>query len=368
MDVTAIVLAGGFATRLRPLTLTKPKPLLPVLDRPLLDWILEGLEKAGIKRVILSVRYMADKIKERYGSGFNSLELEFVEEDRPLGDAGPIRLVDTLIGLTDTFLVVNGDIFTNIDFAEVIRYHKRVGAVATIVLTEVDDPSRYGVAVIDEDTRITRFVEKPPRDQAPSNLVNAGIYVFEREVLKYIPETRERLKIAKHVLPKLVEEGKAYGYLFKGLWRDIGVPRDYLLANIEALEYYYPRGYVSHDAEVSEEAEIQQPVYIAPYTRIAPGARIGPYTIICSRVVVESKALVERSIIMQKSRIEESSVIRSSIIGEGCFIDRWARVEEGSVIGDEVIIAERVYIAPRTVILPFKEVESSIYREGSIVL
>ncbi len=368
MGFTAVVLAGGFATRLRPLTLTKPKPLLPVLDKPLLDWILEGLRRSGASRVVLAVRYMADKIRERYGPGFEGVELVFVEEDRPLGDAGPLRLVDQAVGLNETFMVVNGDIFTNLDFGEVFQYHKRVGGLATVVLTEVEDPSRYGVAVVDEEMRVTRFVEKPRREEAPSRLVNAGVYVFEPEVLKYIPERREPVKLAKHVLPRLVEEGQLYGFVFRGLWRDIGVPRDYLLANMEALSYYYPDGFVSSEAKVSERAELVGPVYVGAGVVVEAGARLGPSAVVCRGARVGSMALVERSVVMARAKIEDATVVKGSIIGEGCFIDRWARVEEGSVIGDEVVVGEGVYIAPRTVILPFKEVESSIYVEGRVVL
>ncbi len=366
--VKVVVLAGGFATRLRPLTLTRPKPLLPILDKPLLDWIIDSLREAGLDDIILSLRYLSHLIKARYGSGIDyGVSIEYVEEHRPLGDAGPIRLVKEKIGLDETFLVVYGDIFSNIDYKKLLEFHKKKGGLATIVLTRVEDPSRYGVAVLDEENRITGFVEKPEPGKAPSNMINAGIYVFEPEVIEYIPE-KTPSKLAKHVVPRLVSEGRVYGYIHEGLWSDIGVPADYYRANIEALRYFHPRGYISKNADVNDNVAIEHPSFISDNVTVKKGSKIGPYTILGRNTVLGENVRVRGSILFPYVMAENSAVIRNSIVGERCFIGKWARLEEGSIIGDEVVIDEEVLIARRVIILPFKEVTTPIYEEGRVIL
>ncbi len=366
--VKVVVLAGGFATRLRPLTLTRPKPLLPILDKPLLDWIIDSLREAGLEDIILSLRYLSHLIKARYGSGIDyGVSIKYVEEHRPLGDAGPIRLVGENIGLDETFLVVYGDIFSNIDYKKLLDFHKKKGGLATIVLTKVEDPSRYGVAVLDEESKITGFVEKPEPGKAPSNMINAGVYVFEPEVVKYIPE-KAPSKLAKHVIPRLVAEGQVYGYVHEGLWSDIGVPADYYRANIEALKYLHPRGYVSGNARIDESVIVEHPSFISDNVVVKKGSKIGPYTILGMNTVLGENVRVRGSILFPHVMVENSAVIRSSIVGERCFIGKWARLEEWSIIGDEVVIDEEVLIARRVIILPFKEVNVSVYEEGRVIL
>lgn len=366
--VKVVILAGGFATRLRPLTLTRPKPLLPILDEPLLDWIINSLREAELYDIILSIRYLSHLIKAHYGSGIDyGVNIKYVEEHRPLGDAGPIKLVKEKVGLDETFLVIYGDIFSNIDYKKLLEFHKKKGGLATIALSKVEDPSRYGVAVLDREGRITDFVEKPEPGKAPSNMINAGIYVFEPEVLEYIPE-KTPSKLAKHVVPRLVSEGQVYGYIHEGLWSDIGVPADYYRANIEALQYLYPQGYVSENAEINDNVVIENPSFISDNVKVRKGSRIGPYTIIGRNSVLGENVRVRGSILFPNVLIENSSVIRNSIVGEHCFIGKWTRLEEGSIIGDEVVIDEEVLIARRVIILPFKEVNIPVYEEGKVIL
>ncbi len=366
--VKAIVLAGGFATRLRPLTLTRPKPLLPILDKPLLDWIINSLYESGIKEIILSIRYLAHLIKAKYGAGIDrGVDIKYVEETKPLGDAGPLRLVDEVVGLNETFLVVYGDVFSDVDYSKLLSFHKRKGGIATIMLTRVDDPSRYGVAILNDDHLIKDFVEKPPREKAPSNIVNAGIYVFEPEVIKYIP-SRKPSKLARDVIPRLVEEGQVYGYIYEGLWNDIGVPEDYYRANMRALKYFYPQGHINESAEIDPSAEIIQPVYISGNVKVEKSARIGPFTIIGEGTKVGEYAYISNSIVFPEVIIEPSAVIRGAIIGERSIIGRWSRLENGVIVGDEVVIDETVLLNRGVIILPFKEVSSSIYDERKIIL
>ena len=364
----AITLAGGFSTRLRPLTLTKPKPLLTVLGKPLLEWIINMLKQANINEIIFSVRYLSHAIKSRFGSGIDyGVNIEYVEEDKPLGDAGPLKLISEKIGIDTTFIVVYGDVFCDIDLTRVVEFHRRKGGLATIVLTEVDDPSRYGIAVLDEDSRITKFIEKPRREEAPSKLANAGIYVFEPEVLKYIPE-KTPSKLGKDVIPRLVKDGVVYGYVYRGIWGDIGVPEDYLKINIEVLGKYYPNGYIHSSAKIDDDVEIVHPVFIDRNVQVSRGSVIGPYCIIEGNVRIRGFTRIRESLIQMGTTIEYGTLVVKSIIGEKCHIGKWVRVDEGVVIGDEVVVADEVYIARRVRILPFKEVDESIHSEGEIIL
>jgi len=364
----AVVLAGGFATRLRPLTLTKPKPLLPILNRPLLDWTLNLLKKAGCDEVFLAVRYLSDMIKRRYGAGGGlGLSIRYEEEVKPLGDAGPIKAIVRKYGLSETFVVIYGDVFTDMDIRSLVEFHRSKGGVATISLVEVEEPSRYGVAILDNDHRVINFVEKPRRGEAPSRLANAGVYVFEPEIIKYIPD-KVPSKIAQSVIPKLIEEKEVYGYVYRGLWSDIGVPQDYMRANLEALKRFYPHGYIAEDSEVPKDVEIVEPVYIGRRAVIGRGCRIGPYTVVGDGVAIGPSVRVGNSIIFSNTTIECCSVIHHSIVGERCYIGRWARLEPGTVLGDEVVVNDEVYLARNVVVLPFKEIENSVYEEGRVIL
>ncbi len=363
----AIVLAGGFATRLRPLTLTNPKPLLPILDRPLLDWILESLKAAGIKEVILSVRYMSDKIKRRYFDGSRlGVEIHYAEEIKPLGDAGPIPKIVEEFSINETFLVVYGDVFSDVDLKEVIKYHKSRASNATLVLTEVDNPERYGVAELDSDGRIVNFIEKPPKSEVRSNLINAGIYVFEPEALKYFP-SRTPAKLSKEVIPSLVKAGEIYGYIHRGLWSDIGIPSDYLRANIDALRTYYPEGYVSSRAEVGE-ITLKQPVYIADNVKVGEGSVLGPYAIVNHGVRLGRGVRVTNSLLLSGSVVDNYTIIRGAIVGEGSYIGRWCRLSEGVVLGDNVVVGDEVFLSRGVVVLPYKEIGGDVFKEGAVIL
>ncbi|MCS7108397.1 MAG: NDP-sugar synthase [Sulfolobales archaeon] len=364
-SMKAIVLAGGFATRLRPLTLTKPKPLLPILDKPLLDWILDSLTKSGCNDVVVSVKYLADVIKKYLNSNSYGMNLSFAEEVRPLGDAGPIRLINDLYGLSTTFLVVYGDIFSNIDFGEVIEFHRSHGGLATMVVTEVDDPSRYGAAIFNEEGKVVKFVEKPPKEKYVSNNVNAGVYVFEPEVLKYIPESPS--KLARDVLPKLVSDGVLYAYKHEGVWMDIGLPSDYLKANFEAMRHYFPNGYVSNSASI-DGAELIQPSYISANVKLGKMCKVGPYAVIGGNSVIGPAVRIKNSLLFNNVIVDEGVLISNSLVGERSIVGKWVRIESGSVIGDEVIIRDEVLIPRRTIILPYKEVDSNIDKEGDVLL
>ncbi len=215
---TAIILAGGRGVRLQPITHELPKPLLPLHDKPLLQHIIELFRKHNIKNIIISIGYKGEKIREAFGNGSKfGISISYVEEEKPLGTAGPIKLARGF--LTETFIACNADELKDIDLMDMYLAHKENHAFSTIALTTVEDPSSYGVAKL-QGNRILEFVEKPKKEKAPSNLINAGLYIMEPEVLNYIPDGFAMLE--KDVFPKLAAEGKLYGYPFSGQWFDTG--------------------------------------------------------------------------------------------------------------------------------------------------
>ncbi len=359
------MLAGGYATRLRPLTLTRPKPLLPILGKPLVLWSIEALKRAGIREVVVSVRYMSNQIVDLLGDGGGlGVSIEYVEEDRPLGDAGPLRLVDERIGLGDTFVVVYGDVFSDVDVRAVVEFHRSRSALATLTAVRVESPERYGVLDLDSEGRVVGFVEKPAY-RPQSNLANAGVYVFEPEIIRYI-EKGKKQKISVDLIPRVLKTGRVFAYEHQGLWFDIGVPEDYLRANITSLGALYPEGLVDESSDI--RGEVLKPVYIGRDVTVGRDSVVGPYTVLLDCVVVGYSSRISGSVVMRGSRLGISSYVRDSIVGEGCSIGNWVRIESGTVIGDQVSVADEVFISRRTYILPYKEVTESVWREGSIVL
>lgn len=220
----AIILIGGQATRLRPLTLTKPKALIDMQGKTIVEHVIELLKKHDISDVVLSVGYLKDQIKNYFGDGSNfGVKISYIEETEPLGTAGPLNKLPKKI--TETFIASNGDELKEIDIKDMLRFHKNHGGLATLALTRVKDPSLYGVAKMDGD-KILEFVEKPSKEEAPSNLINAGFYILEPEVIDLIPQGKAMFEY--DVFPRLAREGKLFGYEFSGQWFDTG--------NLERLE------------------------------------------------------------------------------------------------------------------------------------
>lgn len=216
----AILLVGGQATRLRPITLTTPKALIELQGKTILEHVFDLFKKYDIEEVVLSVGYLKEKIKDYFGDGSEfGLKISYVEEDEPLGTAGSLHLITD--GLTETFICGNGDELKDVDINEMYKQHKATGALATLALNEVEDPSAYGVARLEGD-KILEFVEKPKKEEAPSNYINAGFYMLEPEVMNYIPQGKSMFEY--DVFPRLAAEGNLYGYKLKGQWYDTGTP------------------------------------------------------------------------------------------------------------------------------------------------
>jgi mannose-1-phosphate guanylyltransferase len=313
----AIVLVGGFGTRLRPLTLSTPKQMLPVANRPMIERVVEGLAASGVTDAVLSLGYRPDAFIDRYPNGVCAgVRLHYAVESEPLDTAGAIRFAALYARLDQTFVVLNGDVLTDLDLTALIALHHDRGAEATIALTPVEDPSRYGVVPTDDNGLVLGFIEKPPRDQAPTNWINAGTYVLEPSVIERIPGGR-KVSIERETFPALVADGTLYAMKASGYWVDAGTPATYLEANLDLLDG--KRG--------TQESGIDSRTSIAPTAKvlrsvIGPGATIG------------ADAEIVDSVVMSDSRINPRAVVRDSIVGVRVTIGGGASVTALSVIGD----------------------------------
>lgn len=314
----ALLLAGGFGTRLRPLTLTRPKPLLPVLNRPHIAHVFDLLQRHGIDEAVLLTSYLASTfdylVEEAAARG---MRLEVSQEQEPLGTAGALKHAEAFTG-NETFLVFNGDVLTDADVGALVDFHRAREAEATILLTPVEDPSIYGVVPTEDDGRVTAFVEKPPPGSAPTNLINAGVYVLEPSVLDRIP-AGESWSIEHATFPELVADGaRLFALASDAYWIDIGTPEKYRKVNLDALE-----GRVR--LEPGEAG-----------ARIDPGARVSS-SCLGPGVTVERGAAVEESVLLPGVSVGEGAVVRRSVLGEGVKVAPGAVVEDGTH-GDHQVV------------------------------
>lgn len=366
----ALVLAGGFGTRLRPLSCTRSKMLFPVANKPLLDWTLERLAKSKTTEVVLALNYMAEAFRQRYGRKAHGIRIlhsidtlrppqTVTSFSRPLLTAGPIKRVEKFLGRREPFLVLNGDILTNINYGQLMKKHKKKrNATATIALYKVEDPSRYGVAEMAEDDRIKRFVEKPPREKAPSNLINAGIYVLNPEIFDCIPEDTP-MSIEHQVFPKLAREGKLYGHEFQDFWIDIGEPADYLTANKLFLDMQKGNK-TSRDFFLESSAEIREPSIVGNQVNVGKKAKIGPHVSLGDHAGIGKGARIECSIIFPRTIISDFTTVKNALIGEAVLIGKHVKIGEGCIIGDHAIIHDNLTLKRDVTICPSKEVSESV--------
>jgi mannose-1-phosphate guanylyltransferase len=313
----AVVLVGGFGTRLRPLTYTRPKQMLPIVHRPMIEHVVGHLARYGVSQVVLSLGYQPDAFAAAYpDSCCAGAELVYAVEPEPLDTAGAIRFAARHAGIDDRFLVVNGDVLTDLDVSALVAFHAGRPADATIFLHPVEDPSRYGVVPTDGDGRVLAFVEKPPRDAAPTNLINAGIYVLEPSVLDDIPGDRP-VSVERETFPALVAEGRVYATDEARYWIDTGTPETYLQAQIDLLDGV--RG--------------------EPLPGIHPEATVDPAATVIRSVIgagamVEAGARVERSVLLPAAQVMAGGRVEDSVLGEAAVVAAGAVVVGGTVIGD----------------------------------
>jgi mannose-1-phosphate guanylyltransferase len=345
----AILLAGGKGSRLRPLTIHTPKPIVPIFNRPFLHYQIDLLKQVPeIDEVILSLNYQPRRIEEVFGDGQEAgIRIRYVVEPAPLGTGGAVKYAGDK--LTDSVVVFNGDVLTQIDLAAVIRMHRERKAKATIVLTPVDNPTAYGLVETDADGNIQRFLEKPNPDEITTNNINAGIYVLEPDTFDRIPSD-VAWSIERSYFPSLVERGETFvGFVYKGYWIDIGTPEKYTQVHRDIMDGRYAaspfkesssRTWLSPTARVEEGAVIEGPCFVDDGALIKAGARISPYSVIGRQTQVDAHAQVEGAIIWPNCRISEEAVVRDAIVGRNCHIGRNVTVKPGAVLGDKTTLTE----------------------------
>ncbi len=338
-----VLLVGGEGTRLRPLTYSIPKPMVPVGNKPFLEHVISLLKKHKIEELILALCYFPDRIIRYFGEGERfGMKMHYRTEPFPLGTGGAVRNVKDLVG-EETFAVLNGDIFTDIDLSAMLEFHKERRAWVTIAMIPVEDPSPFGVIVTDERGRILRFVEKPPRELAPSNLINAGVYLMEPHVLERIPPGVFSM-LERDLFPSLAEEGAPiYGFEARcRYWIDIGTPERYLDLNLRLLS----DGFIP--SSPPEGIEVEGPVALGEGNEISPKAKIKGPAVVGSRCEIEEGVIIEEAVIWDEVRIGRGAHLRRCIIASRCRIGEGTVVEEGAVLGEGVIVPPESRLGPGT--------------------
>lgn len=360
-------MAGGSGTRLRPLTCDLPKPMVPVLNRPIAEHIINLLKLNGIDEVIATLHYLPDVMRDYFqdGSDFGIQMTYAVEEDQPLGTAGCVKNIAEL--LDDTFLVISGDSITDFDLRAAIAFHKAHNSKATLVLTRVPNPLEFGVVITDENYRINRFLEKPSSSEIFSDTVNTGIYILEPEVLDYLPENQET-DFSKDLFPQLLAEGEPmYGYIAEGYWCDVGHLDIYREAHYDGLyrkvklnfayEELSPGIWKGQNTYIDPSVRIEPPVLIGSNCRIGPRVQIDGGTVLGDNVTVGADANLKRPIIWNGAIIGEEAHLRACVIARGTRVDRRAHVLEGAVVGSLSTIGEEAQVSPSVRVWPNKKVE-----------
>lgn len=372
----AVVMAGGEGTRLRPLTSMRPKPMVPVVNQPVMEHILGLVKHHGISEVVATLAFMPQVIEDYFGDGDEwGMEISYAVEETPLGTAGSVK--NAAEALTDTFVVISGDALTDINLSEVIRFHREHGGVVTIALKRVPDPLEFGVVITDENGRVERFLEKPTWGQVFSDTINTGIYVVEPEVLDYIPEGRF-FDFSSDLFPALMADGREiYGCVVDGYWADIGSLEGYVEVHRDILDgkamIYVPGYKTKHDVWLGEEsdvdptAEVASKVVIGANTKVLAGAKIGPYTVVGDGCLIGADAETEHAIIWSDSFIGTRAQVRGGVIGRSVDVRAGARVGQGAVIGDESVVGHGASVGSNVQVYPFKRIDAGAMVNSSLI-
>lgn len=353
----AVILVGGFGTRLRPLTLSKPKPLVEFVNKPIVSHQIDALVKVGVKHIILAISYLPGQLKE-----FIELECKRTGvtistsiESYPLDTAGPLGLVSSIISSErcEYFFVFNCDVICSFPLDQMIDFHKARKAEASILVTKVSEPSRYGVIVYDKETgQIDRFVEKPKT--FISNRINAGIYLFSIEALQRFKS--EPMSMEKTVFPAMSVDKRLYAFELDGFWMDVGMPKDFLLGTQMYLKQYYKMETCNGS---KPDKFLLPPVHISRCSTISEYSRIGPNVVIGLNVKIGQGVRLQNCTIMNNAIVGDHSWISTAIIGWNCKIGKWVRIENNAVLGENVTVSDEVYLNGVSV-LPHKNISSSV--------
>jgi mannose-1-phosphate guanylyltransferase / phosphomannomutase len=377
VTVRAVVMAGGEGSRLRPMTANQPKPLLPVVNRPLLEHVLRLLKRHGLDETVVTVQFLASLVRSYFGDGEDlGMRLSYATEERPLGTAGSVKNAESALS-DDTFLVISGDALTDIDLSALLAAHRARGSLVTVCLTRRPDPLEFGIVITGEDGRIERFLEKPTWGQVFSDTVNTGIYVMEPEVFERVPRG-EAVDWSGDVFPALLAAGApVHGYVAEGYWEDVGTHDSYRKAQADALNrlveveiagFEVSNGvWVGEGADVDPDAALHSPCCIGDYAKIEGGAVIGELTVLGSNVVVKEGARLERAVVHDNAFIGSQVSLRGCVIGKNTDVMRAVRVEEGAVVGDECVVEEEAYLSNDVKVYPFKTIEAGAVVNTSVI-
>lgn len=372
----AIIMAGGEGSRLRPLTCDLPKPMVPLMNKPIMEHIIELLKKHGITEIGITLMYLPQKIKDYFGDGSNfGVNLHYFIEDSPLGTAGSVKNAGKF--LDDTFVVISGDALTDMDLTNAVKFHKEKQSLATLVLYKVDVPLEYGVVVTDENGLITRFLEKPSWSEVFSDTANTGTYILEPEALDYF-EMGQKFDFSQDLFPLILKDKKPlYGYTVSGYWCDIGDLRAYLQAHYDVLDgkiklnipgsEISPGVWVGTGTEIHPEAEINGPCVIGNNCKIEKSVVIENFSILGNNNVIEENVSIKKSITWNNCSIQFGSELRGSILCNKINLKNFVSIYENAVIGDETIINERAIIKPNVKIWPQKAVDTLAIVDRNII-
>ncbi len=368
----AVVMAGGEGTRLRPMTASMPKPLLPIVNKPIMEHVLRLLQRHGFTETVVTVQFLASVVRNYFGDGEElGMQLHYATEETPLGTAGSVKNAEALLR-DDTFLVISGDALTDFDLTDLVKFHHDKGALVTVCLTRVPDPLEFGITIVDDEQRVQRFLEKPTWGQVFSDTVNTGIYVMEPEVFDHVT-AGEVVDWSGDVFPALLAAGlPIYGYIAEGYWEDVGTHESYMRAQADVLSgrvdveldaFEVSTGvWIAEGADVDPDAVLRGPLFIGDYAKVEAGAELREFTVIGSNVIVKSGAFLHRAVVHDNVFIGPHTNLRACVIGKNTDVMRSARIDEGAVVGDECVIEDEAIISAGVRIYPFKTVDA-----GSVI-
>lgn len=333
----AVVLVGGFGTRMRPLTLRVPKAMAPLVNVPFVERLVTYLSGSGVEEIALSVCYLPDPIRDHLSRRFDrDLRLLYFHEDQPLGTAGALKNSERVVA-GETFLALNGDVLTGINLRKMMEFHLQRNSQITIALTPVENPTAYGIVETEAEGRVVRFLEKPTWEEVTTNTINAGIYILEPEVLELIPAGKP-CSIEREVFPQAVEAGwRVHGFPTDDYWIDLGTLDKYLIAHRDLLsgrlaveipgDQVAEGIWIGPGAEIDPSAVLEPPVVIGAHCRVAEGARVGPYAVLGDRAVVEEKATIRDCVLWDDVSVGSRAILKDCILGSSCVVNPGATVE-----------------------------------------
>ncbi|MGH9046522.1 MAG: sugar phosphate nucleotidyltransferase, partial [Acidimicrobiales bacterium] len=372
----AVIMAGGEGTRLRPLTSNQPKPMLPLANRPLMEHVVLLLRQHGFEEIVVTVAFMANQVRSYFGDGSElGVKMVYATEATPLGTAGSV--LNAREELDERFLVISGDVLTDVDLGKVVAFHEEKQALATLGLYSVPNPLEFGIVITSDDGAIERFLEKPTWGQVFSDTINTGIYVLEPEIFDYIPPEGAS-DFSGDVFPAALEAGRPiFGYVTGGYWEDVGTTEAYLKAHNDVLDQKVavemegfplrPGVWLGKGSTLDPSALVEGPALIGDNCTVGPGAVLGQYTTLGDNVRIADAAEVRRSTIGDNCYVGAGARVEGSAVARACNLRRGARLEPGAVLGESCIIGAGAEVRAGVKVYPFKTVEAGALVNSSIV-